>query len=110
MELILIYLFSLSGILGSIGSIFKSISIGTFEKMFLYVFGLILNDILSIISSIAGIILSIIMGIVSSLVNFAISMGPFGLPIFFIGTITIIGALYSIFHIIHDTPLVGDFV
>lgn len=81
-----------------------------FEKMFLDVFGSLLNDLLSIFSSIFGIIMSIIQDSLSGLVDFSISMGPFGLPVFTIGTLTIIGAFYTMFHILHDTPIVGDLV
>lgn len=88
----------------------KQTALHTFETMFLKVIGMLLDYFLGILSAIFNIIMSIIDGAIGLIVNTAISLGPFGLPVLTIGTVTIIGGIYTIFHILKDTPVVGGFV
>lgn len=78
--------------------------------MFLSIIGIILHEISSIIGVIIGIGMSLTQSVISSIVDTASALGPFGLPVFTIGVISVIGGLFTIFRVLHDTPIVGDFV
>ena len=71
---------------------------------------MILHEISSIIGVIIGIGMSLTQSVISSIVGTASTLGPFGLPVFTIGVISVIGGLFTIFRVLHDTPIVGDLV
>lgn len=83
---------------------------GQVENALLYIFTLILDGILSIISSILGILMTIFQSFVTLLVNASISMGPFSLPVFVIGSAAMISFTYLAFAMVKDMPVVGAFV
>ena len=90
------------------GATIKNFTFETFEKMFLSIIGMILHEIASIIGVILGIGMSLTQSVISSIVGTASALGPFGLPVFTIGVVAVIGGSLTVFHIIHDTPIVGD--
>ena len=92
------------------GTTIKNFTFETFEKMFLSIIGIILHEISSIIGVIIGIGMSLTQSVISSIVDTASALGPFGLPVFTIGVISVIGGLFTIFRVLHDTPIVGDLV
>lgn len=83
--------------------------VGQVENALLYIFTLILDGILSIISSILGILMTIFQSFVTLLVNASISMGPFSLPVFVIGSAAMISFTYLAFAMVKDMPVVGAF-
>lgn len=80
-----------------------------FEHAMLYVFTLVLNAILGVFSSIFGLLMDLFEGTISMLIDAAISLGPFALPLFFIGSAAVIGAGYLGFRLFKDMPVVGAF-
>ena len=79
------------------------------ENALLYIFTLILDGILSIISSILGILMTIFQSFVTLLANTAVSMGPFSLPVFVIGSTAMISFAYLVFAVVKEMPVVGAF-
>ena len=84
-------------------------SVSQVENALLYIFTLILDGILSIISSILGILMEIFQSFVTLLVNTSVSMGPFSLPVFVIGSAAMISSGYLVFEVVKDMPVVGAF-
>ena len=80
------------------------------ENGLLYLFAHILDAILTLISSILGLIMSIFQDFLGLLINSAIALGPLGLPVFVIGSAILIAALYLVFALAKDMPVVGSFV
>ena len=92
------------------GKAIKHFTFQTFEKMFLSIIGMILHEISSVIGVIIGIAMSLTQSVISGIVYTSVSLGPFGLPVFTVGVVAVIGGSLTVFHVLHDTPIVGDFV
>ena len=76
----------------------------------LYIFSMILQAILGVISSLFGLLMDAFQSVVMMMVQASESLGPFSLPVFVIGTGVVICVGYLAFAIAKDTPVVGAFV
>jgi phosphotransferase system glucose/maltose/N-acetylglucosamine-specific IIC component len=80
------------------------------ENGLLYIFSMILQAILGLISSVFGILMGAFQSAVMMMVQASESLGPFSLPVFIIGTAVVICAGYLAFALAKDTPVVGALV
>ncbi len=76
----------------------------------LYIFSMILQAILGVISSLFGLLMDAFQSVVMMMVQASESLGPFSLPVFIIGTAVVICTGYLAFALAKDTPVVGAFV
>ncbi|MDS0257758.1 hypothetical protein ApAK_08815 [Thermoplasmatales archaeon AK] len=80
------------------------------ENGLLYIFSMILQAFLSVLSSVFALIMDAFQSVVTFLVQVSESLGPFSLPVFVIGTAVMICTGYLAFALAKDTPVVGGFV
>lgn len=80
------------------------------EHALLYIFTLILNEFLTVFSTISGWGMDVANSTFSVIASAAIALGPFSLPVFSIMLAAIIGSAYIAFATMKDMPIIGAFV
>ena len=80
------------------------------ESGLLYIVTLLLNSFLVLSNSMFSILINTFESILGAIISLAESLGPFGLPIFVIGTTILIGTAFLSFQVAKDVPVVGSFV
>ncbi len=85
-------------------------AISNVEHIILYWLSEILYSFQLGLSGIFSLMMSAFQGTVGMFISAAVSLGPFSLPVFVIGTALVIGSGYLIFALAKDTPVVGAVV
>lgn len=80
------------------------------ENGLLYLLALILNAILAVLNSLSSILISSFEDAVGAIISSSESLGPFGLPAFIIGMVSLLMGAYLVFSVAKDIPVVGAFV
>jgi hypothetical protein len=80
------------------------------ENGLLYILALVLNSFLIVSNSMVSLLINTFESILGAIISSAESVGPFGLPIFVIGTTVLIGTAFLAFSVAKDVPVVGSFV
>lgn len=83
--------------------------ISQLENGLLYLLALFLDALLSILNDASSIIISSFEGTIGAIISSSESLGPFGLPAFIIGMLSIFMGGYLIFSVAKDIPVVGAF-
>lgn len=83
--------------------------ISQLENGLLYLLALLLDALLTILNDITSIFTSSFEGAVGAIISSSESLGPFGLPAFIIGMVSLLMSAYLVFSIAKDIPVVGTF-
>ena len=83
--------------------------ISQLENGLLYLLALVLNAFLTVINSIFSLLISSFEGAIGVIISSSEAFGPFGLPAFIIGMVSLLMTGYLVFSIAKDIPVVGAF-